>query len=96
MLGNGVSAVAANGIPAKRNTDNGQQWALPTAALSISGGTLHQQLIAIEVFDVDGGSYGTFQVQLDAAQVHADCSSGKWASVAISKAGASARRAAVG
>jgi hypothetical protein len=80
-LANGVSSVAAEEVPATMNADLGQQWGLPTTAITFEAASVPKQTIKIEVKDVDQVSYGTFLVELDAATVSADCSSGKWASV---------------
>ena len=85
MLGNGVSAVIANGKAASMNTDNGQQWAIPVEALQREGSMLTTQRIDVEVRDVEGQSYGTFRVTLDPQQVQTDCAAGKWASVAVTE-----------
>lgn len=79
-LDNGVSAVSVNGLNAVRNTDNGQQWVVPTAAIVRDGSDVPAQELSVEVFDIDGQSRGVSVVQLDPEQVDSDCSTGQWAS----------------
>ena len=68
------------------NSDLGQQWAMPTAALSFEAdGTPEKQTVIVEVLDIEGTSYGEFEVELDPSKVEQDCSSaGTWASPADS------------
>jgi hypothetical protein len=83
MLGNGISGLRANGFTAQMNTDNGQQWVVPTAALKMNRTAVSKQLLTVEVIDVDRASYGTFLVPLDPLQIEDDCGAGNWASNAI-------------
>jgi hypothetical protein len=82
MLGNGISELLANGFTARMNTDNGQQWVVPTKALQMNKSMVSVQRLTVEVFDVDGESYGTFSVPLDPLRIQEDCGAGNWASVA--------------
>lgn len=81
-LPNGVSSVTAEGKVASMNADLGQQWVLPTAAISFKGSDVPKQTLKVDIKDVDGKSSGTYLVELDPDTVKNDCFSGKWASVA--------------
>ena len=77
---NGIGSVSANGVTASMNADAGQQWALPLAALSKQEAV--KQTVPVDITDVDGSSYGTFEIELDPSKVKSDCGSGKYASPA--------------
>jgi hypothetical protein len=82
-LENGISAVTAGGEDATMNSDLAQQWAVPTAAVSYrSDESVRAQTVSVEVADLQGKPYGTFEVELDPSKVKEDCSGGKFASPA--------------
>lgn len=78
-LPNGIGSVTAKGFEASMNADAGQQWALPLAALENQSEAV-KQTVSVEVTDLAGSSYGTFDIELDPDQVAADCGSGLYAS----------------
>jgi hypothetical protein len=91
-LENGISGLVANGQPATRNSDNGQQWIVTTSAIVLNGQVAVKQNIEVTVIDVDGHERGTYTVPLDPVAVKAKCATGAWASPAPVKGGPNGER----
>lgn len=75
----GISQIVVEGIGVKAYKHFGQHFMIPSAAFVNAYKRGERHAVEVAVFDINGDSYGSFQIPADPGYIAQQCEEGKWA-----------------